>query len=76
MKIGLHGHEIPDRWAWILFSILRGLLYKMHFLDLSDTRNKTNVNSHYRPQKGTFSSFLSVFRNYDRLLCHCDRSNR
>ena len=33
MKIELHGHEILDGWAWILFSIFKDLLYKTYFSD-------------------------------------------
>ncbi|MBC8600645.1 hypothetical protein H8784_02800 [Parabacteroides acidifaciens] len=52
-----------------------GLLYKTHFSSLKDIQNKTNVNPLFGPQKGAFSSFLSVFRHYDRPLCHYDRAN-
>ena len=52
-----------------------GLLYKTFFSGSKNIRNKTNVNPLFRPQKGTFSPFLSVSSNYDRPLCHYDRAN-
>ncbi|RHO74940.1 hypothetical protein DW083_02135 [Parabacteroides sp. AF48-14] len=52
-----------------------GLLYKTYFSGSKGIRNKINVNPLFGPQKGTFSPFLSVFNNYDRPLCHCDRAN-
>ena len=59
------------------FQLFRGgLLYKTYFFGSKDIRNSINVNPLFRPQKGTFSSFLSVFPNYDRPLCHYDRANR
>ena len=71
MKIGLHGHENPDGWAWIFFSILRGLLYKMHFSGSKDIRNRTNVNPLFSCQKEAFSYDPAPYR-YEEGLYRSD----